>query len=150
MSRKNSELCDLADRAFELIWEKPFEQLTKPEQVFIAIWGLEADVNNGGFDQYYFNSAGDTAWFAPAALTMIGAHKAASIVQRANDLFPSGAPSPQRESRWEQLDRVDSAMFDALDREFYSYPDDLAELLHTYVLANIENVAGADGIVSAE
>jgi hypothetical protein len=29
----------------------PFSDLTPPEQVFLAIWTLESDVNNGGFDQ---------------------------------------------------------------------------------------------------
>ena len=31
------------------------------EIVGVGVWLLEAEVNNGGFDQYYFNSAGDLA-----------------------------------------------------------------------------------------
>ena len=36
---------------------------------------LEAEINNGGFDQYFFNSAGDKAAEAINALEAIGANK---------------------------------------------------------------------------
>lgn len=36
-----------------------FERLSLRRRVLVAIWGLEAEVNNGGFDQDYLNGAGD-------------------------------------------------------------------------------------------
>ncbi|MEJ2420051.1 MAG: DUF4375 domain-containing protein [Exilibacterium sp.] len=42
-----------------------------------AFWqqyALEAEVNNGGFDQLFYNSAGDIAFYTAKALDSIGAH----------------------------------------------------------------------------
>jgi hypothetical protein len=51
-----------------------FSQQTEEQQVFSAIWDLESEVNNGGFEQYFCNLGGDTANFVPTALERIGAH----------------------------------------------------------------------------
>jgi len=103
------------------------------------LWGLEADVNNGGFDQYYFNGAGDQAFFAPEALRAIGAYRMASIVERANAIFGPDGPSRKRTPRQSQrsLAAPDDAPgpWDELDREFYDYPDDLYALLTRFIRA---------------
>jgi hypothetical protein len=36
-----------------------FEALSEKEQAIYTMWWLEAEVNNGGFHQYFWNSAGD-------------------------------------------------------------------------------------------
>ena len=102
------------------------------DQILVTIWGLEADVNNGGFDQYYFNGSGDQAWFAPTALRSIGAHRMADIAERANALFGEAGPPPDSDERQSALFRITDAnegAWDQLDREFYAYPDDIAALL---------------------
>ena len=53
---ENGWLIELSDRVVPRSWEEPFAELSEPERVFVAIWTLEADVNNGGFDQYFVNS----------------------------------------------------------------------------------------------
>lgn len=113
-----------------------FEALTPAEQTFITIWSLEADVNNGGFDQYYFNSSGDHARFAPAALRAIGAREAAAIVEEANAIFgPDGPPRDrdQRQDALEALGEDRSSIFSSVDERFFEYPDDLQTLLTDYV-----------------
>ena len=98
----------------------------------VVIWGIEAEVNNGGFDQYYFNGAGDHARFAPAALHEIGAHKMAQIVERANALFGQNGPPVDSDEREDALfkitDDIEGA-WEQLDREFQAYPEDIAALL---------------------
>jgi hypothetical protein len=64
-----------------------FASLSPAEQAFVLIWDLEADVNNGGFNQYFFNSDFDPG-VVPHALRAIGADRAARIVERALALFP--------------------------------------------------------------
>jgi len=54
-----------------------FSELSPSERVFILIWDLEAEVNNGGFNQFFFNSAGDRASATPAALRAIGRSRSA-------------------------------------------------------------------------
>jgi hypothetical protein len=113
-----------------------FEQLTEADRVLIAIWGLEAEVNNGGFDQYYFNSAGAHARHAPAALRRIGAQSMATIVERANSLFGAQGPPENDVARQEALfalTAVNEGPWDELDRLFFAYPDDISKLLEQYL-----------------
>lgn len=59
----------------------------KSKQAIYIIWLLEAEVNNGGFNQFYSNSSGQFAKLAPDALKMIGAPKFLNLVERANAIY---------------------------------------------------------------
>ncbi len=142
MPDRESYLIQLSDSVVPLIWQEPPPQLTDPEQVFICIWQLEAEVNNGGFSQYYSNSAGDLALEAPGALEAIGALHTANIVRSANDLFPGGPPR-DRDAREELLERMPENAFEALDDRFYAYEDDLSLLLYEYVQLHKDHLRGA-------
>lgn len=87
-------LISLSERLWPVANEG-LQDLSPPEQTFILVWELEAEVNNGGFHQFFFNSDGDRAVLTPAALRQIGAEHTASIVERANAMFP-GAPPTDR------------------------------------------------------
>jgi hypothetical protein len=121
-----------------------FAHLSPAEQVFVLVWGLEADVNNGGFNQYFFNSYSDHAAAVPHALRAIGAIEAAAIVERALAFFPDGPPADRRR-RQQLLESLDpnTEAFNALDDEFFAYPDDLTALLAQFVRANRASVRGA-------
>ena len=95
------------------------------------IENLEAEVNNGGFDQFFYNSAGDDTEGIIRALETIGAVTTAEIVRRAAAKFPGGMPPKDRFQRQDALLQIspDSDAFEELDGEFYGYPDDLSELL---------------------
>lgn len=114
-----------------------FEDLPESDRVLVTLWGLEADVNNGGFDQYFFNSSGDQAFFAERALRLIGAGKMADIVARAVSLFGEQGVPRDRFRRQEALDQVRDMSGDALDDldcQFYEYPDDISALVKAYLL----------------
>jgi hypothetical protein len=113
-----------------------FDELSERDKILVTIWGLEADVNNGGFDQYFFNGSGDQAHFAPEALERIGASEMAAIVRKANSLFGENGPpadSDTRQGLLESLTERNEELFDDLDRQFYEYPNDLAALLAAYL-----------------
>ena len=113
--------------------------LTPAEKVFLRVWNLEAEVNNGGFNQYYQNSAGDHALETPAALREIGASEAASLVESANQVFGPTGPSRDRDERTRALEQLGKSATDALgtlDTRFYEYPDNLSDLLRRYVDQN--------------
>jgi len=97
---------------------------------------LEGQVNNGGFHQFFFNSAGDCTAETISALDVIGAHAVADLLKRAAGMFPNGSPPKDRQARIEVLrtsfPKTDE--FRTLDEEFFAYPDDLASLLENYVL----------------
>jgi hypothetical protein len=97
---------DLSD-AFEAACRRhrdvAFEDLAEVDRVLVSIWALEGDVNNGGFHQYYFNTSGDTAYYAPIALRTIGARAMADVVDRANSVFGPSGPPISRDERQDAL-----------------------------------------------
>ena len=104
------------------------------DQVPEFITDLEDEVNNGGFHQYFYNSAGDNTAETIQALEKIGALKIADILRRAAGRFPDGMPPKERFTRQDVLlkDFPDTQVFRDLDEEFYDYPDNLADLLRKY------------------
>lgn len=71
-------------------YKKEFQAVTswnKPRQAIYIIWALEGEVNNGGFNQFYFNSSGQFAELAPGALKLVGATKFADLATRANAVY---------------------------------------------------------------
>lgn len=60
---------------------------TKAQQAIYVIQCLEAEVDNGGFNQFYFNSSGKFAKLVPDALRLIKANKFADLVTMANETY---------------------------------------------------------------
>ena len=121
-----------------------FSGLSEAEQTVYCIDGLEREVNNGGFAQFFFNSAGDQARETVAALRRIGAAHTAELVERAMGPFGPTGPSADRDERATQLDRIgDSAeaLWYELDDGFYEYKDDLTDLLRSYVRSRRDQFA---------
>ncbi len=130
------DLIERAESIFSRLNAVGFDALSVPEQHFVAVWALEADVNNGGFDQYFFNSSGDFAFVVVEALRAIGADRAAAIVQEAVDVFGPAGPARDHSARQEALDAAGAlaqARLEELDERFYAYPDDIGGLLAAYV-----------------
>jgi hypothetical protein len=101
------------------------------EEVAVLVEALEGEVNNGGFHQFFYNSAGDNTMETIQALETIGAAAMADIVKRAAAMFPGKMPPKDRFPRQDVLleNFPDSAAFRELDEEFYKYPDDLSRML---------------------
>jgi hypothetical protein len=113
------------------------QNLTAAERTFDCIYWLEAEVNNGGFHQYFFNTAGDHAQETIGALQEIGANYTAGLLQQAMSVFPGQAPLADRYERQEQLlDKIGEegvAFLNELDQKFYAYTDPIGALLVDYV-----------------
>lgn len=113
--------------------------LTPAELVAYCVDALEREVNNGGFDQFFWNSSGDAAHQTHAALVEIGAPAAADLVREAIAAFP-GAKVPadrgEREKVLESLPESAREKWAELDGRFYEYPDDLTALMRRYVQAH--------------
>ena len=63
--------------------------ISKSQQAIYAIWWLEAEVNNGGFNQYYANSSVEYAIMTPEALMLIEANKFSDLVSKSNFIYQS-------------------------------------------------------------
>ncbi|TAL39760.1 MAG: DUF4375 domain-containing protein [Alphaproteobacteria bacterium] len=143
---KNTFLIKLSESDRAALGKQPFSAQSVPQKVFSSIWQVEAEVNNGGFSQYFFNSSAESAHFAAEALETIGAPKTAGICRRAvAAAFPGGLPaSPEAISKAAEdfPDAVRAALF-ALDSEFCAYPHNLTDLLYAYVAAHPEEFGPA-------
>ena len=118
-----------------------FIALAQKEQAFLSVWVLEAELNNGGFSQWMFNSDGDHAELAVATLRAIGASGAAAACERFFADLLGGRPAADRDARQRQLEAAEErfgedAFMDAcaaLQEEFYAAEDNLRERLWVFV-----------------
>ncbi|MBP0902702.1 DUF4375 domain-containing protein [Mariniflexile gromovii] len=51
------------------------DRLNPSQKIFLLIDSLESEINNGGFNQFYFNSSGNFSHETVEALLQIGATK---------------------------------------------------------------------------
>ena len=128
----------------QLLWDKSkndkdFESLNQLEKNVLFVEMLEGQVNNGGFDQYFFNSSGEYAHETLNALEEIKAPQMAELLNQAIKVFPS-LPIPkdteQRRECMEGISESISETWDKLDDLFYKYPENLAGLVIEYVKTN--------------
>ena len=71
-------------------YDKEYETVmswNESRKAIYVIWALEAEVNNGGFNQFYFNSSGQFYKELPKALRLVGANGFAYLTLRANNLY---------------------------------------------------------------
>jgi hypothetical protein len=71
-------------------YEKEYETVmnwNKSQQAIYMIWLLEAEVNNGGYNQFYYNPSGQFYKHLPEALKLVGAYEFAELTNRANQTF---------------------------------------------------------------
>ena len=94
----------------------------KSQQAIYMIWLLEAEVNNGGYNQFYFNSSGQFYKHLPDALKLIGASKFADLTTRANNTFEKENPkiTQHQDGTLEGFSKsYDDNPLNKFDTEFY-------------------------------
>lgn len=84
----------IEDKDVRKEWRKGYGQLNQGRQMVVRFYWLNAEVSNGGLDQYFWNSSGDFAQDTVRDLQIIGQPAAAEILERASrKLFgDAGAP----------------------------------------------------------
>jgi hypothetical protein len=116
-----------------------FSQLKPRVRAAYCLHQLEAEVNNGGFHQFFSNSTGEYVRETIQALIDIGASKTCDLLKRAVAIgFPSGYPSDasQYESAVAEFDDVVDGL-DELDQEFFRYEEPLSDLVNEYLARGI-------------
>lgn len=141
----NNRLIKLAESPTSRFWRVEYDVLSTPERVFLNIWELESEVNNGGFDQYFFNSSGRLVPNVVAALHAIGASAMAQVVQRAIEAVGQDVQwqdDTARQVYMTELSPQATNTLSDLDQAFYRYPDDLTMLLYRYVSERRAEIGG--------
>jgi hypothetical protein len=88
------------------IGTKPPARRSVTERKLAAAYAAQAEVNNGGFEQYFSNDSGDEAALALQGLREIGSVQGARLMQRAMNVFPGGRPPADRAARQALVQRV--------------------------------------------
>jgi hypothetical protein len=136
MPSKNHILISLSESDKTQFGKQDFATQSTPQQVFSSVWAVEAEVNNGGFSQYFLNDSCETAVFVAKALDTIAAPQTADICRRAiANAFPAGLPPTPKAISTAAADFPDEVLeqLAALDNEFFAYPHNLTNLLFSYV-----------------
>jgi hypothetical protein len=123
----------------ELLFDskKEFDAVAPEVQAAYCIHRLEAEVNNGGFHQFFLNSSGEYVRETLQALAAIGAVATHALLERAVAIgFPEGYPADAQQHQESLADFDDVAdALNPLDLAFFEYPEPLEELVNDYLAA---------------
>jgi hypothetical protein len=114
---------------------------TPPERHVYAVQGMSREVNNGGFEQFFFNSSGELAFDLVPGLQAMGSRENLLIARRAVGRF--GKPqSLAEETRHAHLEKLiegggEEGVWTDLDDEFYDNPEDLEKMILDYIARNL-------------
>lgn len=115
--------------------------LSKGQQAIYSIWWVEAEVNNGGFNQFYFNPSGKFAEMAVDGFKVIGANKFADLMIQANKIYNENKEILEGfdDGTIESFSKsYEDNPLDSMDQKFYElYKDEnLSELRIAYIRKN--------------
>lgn len=127
---------DLVSRVFDP--QQGFESLTEQEKAYYSVTCLNGEVYNGGFVQYFDNSAGQHYHYAESGLIQMGATESLRLLRLAKaEVFGADPVPKDRMARLQATDNdgIPPALA-KLDDEFYEDPDALGEKLEAFALIN--------------
>ena len=140
---KNEVIIELDNKICNLSsWGEKLNKLNTSQRTFYYNQELEREINNGGFNQFYFNSSGNYAHEVIDSLVAIGANKTAEIVRKANSQFPSRKVPKDRDERQKVLNQIEekaNEVWENFDQEFCQYEDDLNSLNLEFIKKNIND-----------
>jgi hypothetical protein len=138
LAMTNTHRADSVILAIEqALQQKAPGDLSAPERVVLAVEGLEREVNNGGFQQFFLNEPSYVHEIVPA-LNEIGCPEAARITGEAVVVLGLRPDWTDERIQAAAADMTDDEManLDPLDEEFFAYPDPIADRLLTFIHAN--------------
>lgn len=121
---------------------KPLAALPRGFQIFHVSFIVEAEVANGGFNQFFWNSSGDSAPQVPGALRALGADEAAAQFEQvwrvAEQDRPRLAPFKARGSLQAFSESYKGSQLDAYDEPFMALAMKFPALRVEYLKRHIE------------
>ncbi|MCX7256823.1 MAG: DUF4375 domain-containing protein [Polaromonas sp.] len=115
-----------------------FQLLADAEKTYYAVSCLIGEVYNGGFDQFFSNSSGALYVYALDGLLEMGAQESASLLSRAKQIIVGEAhiPLDGAECNTELRENESSSELEALDKAFWTDPDNLGERCKQYAISH--------------
>jgi len=116
------------------------EAATPGQRALFSIVWLESEVNNGGFDQLFWNSTGVVWAEALRGFELIGATRHLELLRKAAAKMPGGAVPGDQSERQEVVDGLPEGSFGELTDAFFELGDSPdhapTRLLAAYIRAN--------------
>lgn len=111
--------------------------LSNEERIVLAVEGLEREVNNGGYAQFFTNSSREYASIIVNSLQRIGCRKAANITEKAiKALDISDLTVEAIETVMAKNDKQREAKLNQCDDEYYKNEEPIADQLFEFIKAN--------------
>jgi hypothetical protein len=110
--------------------------LSLGEKIAIYVNWFDAEVANGGFHQFFTNSAGDYSFDILQSLKDISAKNTVRLFEKALSIFPEGKPSKDRFTRIDQLENADELaieLLSSLTQEYYDQKESIFTLAAYYL-----------------
>ena len=132
---KEEDDVELISRLYDYIQKKSYnflklENLNEVEKNIMILSDLDADVNNGGFDQYFFNSRGEYNNSLIKALTAVNAPETAKICAKALDIISRGLLK----------DQESDLLNKECDEPYYEKSENLFSLIAEYARKNKDSL----------
>jgi hypothetical protein len=115
-------------------------------RMLYTTWTLEAEVNNGGFDQYFLNTNGRLALEALEGFKLLRADKHAQLTANAIAIYARERPELEKLRSVElPLDTPLFADFESLDNAFYSIgpEENLRQMRLKYIRQHPDQFTGS-------
>jgi hypothetical protein len=117
--------------------DKTFAGLSPQFRIFFCTWEVEAEVMNGGLNQYFWNSSSQNAGRVPAALEQIGDPVAAELMREAIRIAVSELPEMAKYLKANTLEAFSESYkhttLNELDTPFCSQAEGFPALRLAYV-----------------
>ncbi|WP_375068648.1 DUF4375 domain-containing protein [Stenotrophomonas lactitubi] len=107
------------------------DALSDEDQQLVALWRMEADINNGGFMQFLCNWGDPTCQLALRALQAMGAVQTRAILAGMRGLLDRLKDDPALATLPDVFDAMteqEQAALHAFDETYFERPEDLARL----------------------
>ena len=117
------------------------QSLTDEERIVLAVEGLEREVNNGGYHQFFVNSSRQFAPVIVDALRRIGCKKTSTITERAIEAL--GTAELTEEAIESALAREDQQRLKKLKRcddSYYKATEPIADRLFAFIKTKREKI----------
>jgi hypothetical protein len=115
------------------------DDATRGQAAIYALWVVDGEVNNGGFEQFFFNSSGALMDEAIAGADLVGARAQGRILRQAASVYPGGDVPEDREERDRILQSLAASAertLGSLDGRWYAGDRELERRMVAYVEAH--------------
>lgn len=134
MDNTLDELKNFSDHIFSKLSNIGYNKLNDSEKIFVCVWSFAGEVENGGFEQWLYNTSGDWAKDTSQSFIAIKATTTAALIENALKLFPNTPPEDMNERRkiMGSLPEETSGEWDNFNKLFNNTGENIDDLLLSY------------------